>query len=130
MVKKRNTKSKQMILAILEQSKIAMSQDDILRDLDEKVDRVTVYRTLLAYEQEGLIHRIVDDAGKWYYAVCDSCNEEHHHDEHVHFKCNECGHIECLDAVVKQPVLPDGYQVKNVSSLVFGYCKLCTHHED
>ncbi|MEL6945659.1 MAG: transcriptional repressor, partial [Bacteroidota bacterium] len=47
----------------------------------KNMDRVTLYRTLLTFEQKGIIHQAVDGTGKIKYAICvDNCNEHQHYD--------------------------------------------------
>ncbi len=127
MAKKRNTKTKQMVRAILENSDKALSHEDIETALDGEMDRVTIYRILQGFEEEGLIHRITDEGGKWFYAMCHSCNEGHHHDNHIHFQCTECHTLSCLDIKINQPHLPNGYSIKEINYLISGCCPNCRH---
>ena len=127
MAKKRNTKTKQMVRAILENSDKALSHEDIETALEGQMDRVTIYRILQSFEEEGLTHRITDESGKWYYAMCQHCEEGHHHDNHIHFQCTECHSLSCLDITVSKPHLPTGYSIKEINYLISGCCPNCRH---
>ena len=92
----------------------------------EDYDRVTLYRTLNSFIEKGLLHRIPSDDGFASYGLCRSeCSDNVHHHDHVHYKCNICGHIECLPAYhVPKVELPD-YDVEEQNLIVNGVCKLC-----
>jgi Fur family transcriptional regulator, ferric uptake regulator len=107
----------------------ALSHSDIEKKAGEKFDRVTVYRTLQAFLEKGLIHSIPTADNSIRYALCkDNCSEGHHHDDHVHFVCNACGNTMCLDDV-NVPVirLPRGFVSEQVEMVVSGVCNSCNH---
>ncbi len=113
------------ILEKFHQANHALSFKDLETTLED-YDRVTLYRTLHSFIEKGLLHRIPSDDGFASFGLCSTeCNEEAHHHNHVHFKCNLCGHIECLsDYDVPEIVLP-GYEVKETNLIVNGVCKVC-----
>ncbi len=123
-MKKRNTPAKQAILTILQSSKTALSQEDIEQEIKGSMDRVTVYRVLNGFCEDGYIHRIVSDNGKSYYAICRGCAEKQHHHNHFHFRCLKCQKVECLPEEVNVPI-PTGYQLANVNCLLTGHCQQC-----
>lgn len=98
------------------------------RDLEDKFhdyDRVTLYRTLHSFTDHGVLHKIPDDSGFATYGVChETCDAEEHHHNHMHFKCNECGNIECLDEHLPHIDLP-GYKVEEANLIVNGICQTC-----
>ena len=71
-MKRRNTVAKEEIMNILKNSNEAFSQDVILKKLSISADRTTVYRILKSYTEQGLVHKIVADDGKQYFAWCNS----------------------------------------------------------
>src|SRR6266571_7562550 len=89
----------------------ALSHSDIEKKAGEKFDRVTVYRTLQAFLEKGLIHSIPTADNSIRYALCkDDCSGGHHRDDHVHFICNTCGNTMCLEDVMIPPIkLPGGF---------------------
>jgi Fur family ferric uptake transcriptional regulator len=97
-----------------------------LEDALPDYDRVTLYRTLHSFIEKGLLHRIPSDDGFASYGLCrDECNDASHHHDHVHFKCNVCGHIECLPAYHVPKVELPGYEVEEQNLIVNGVCKIC-----
>ncbi|WP_207433151.1 Fur family transcriptional regulator [Sabulibacter ruber] len=123
-MKRRNTPAQQAILAMLKSSPSALSQDMIEQQLKGEADRVTIYRVLNRFCEDGLTHRIVSDDGKSYFALCKKCEKHHHAHDHFHFRCVHCQKVECLEEEVKAS-LPAGYSALNVNCWVSGYCAEC-----
>lgn len=124
---RRNTPSKQLVFQLLEKSGSALSQDVLEKKVKGKMDRVTIYRVLNRFCEDGIAHKIVSEEGKFYYALCRSCTEDHHSHEHLHFRCLQCQKVECLTHNLR-PKLPDGYQALISNYWVSGYCKDCAKH--
>src|ERR1051325_5125144 len=122
------TGSRKKILNLFLAHSRALAHNDIERKTGEKFDRVTVYRTLQTFVQKGIIHTIPTADNSIRYALCKECEEGHHHDEHVHFVCTNCGRTICLDDVVSPKIeLPEGYVVQDVQVVINGICKDCNH---
>ncbi len=105
----------------------ALAHCDIEKKTGEKIDRVTVYRTLQTFVEKGIIHTIPTADNSIRYALCkDHCSEGHHHDHHVHFVCKQCGNTICLEETsIPDVQLPSGYQPTQVEVVVNGVCKDC-----
>ncbi|PHN03511.1 Fur family transcriptional regulator [Flavilitoribacter nigricans] len=124
-MKRRNTAAKQTILDILQASRsVPLSQEDIEQKVAGKMNRVTVYRVLNSFYEDGYIHKILADDGKYYFAICLNCREDDHHHDHFHFRCLNCQKVECLQEEVKVQ-LPGGYRQESVNCLITGYCPEC-----
>jgi Fur family ferric uptake transcriptional regulator len=123
---KRNTVSKQMILESLKKSQSAVSQETLQKELGNTVDRATIYRVLNSFCEEGIIHKILGDDGKFYFAICMNCSEKKHRHNHFHFKCMTCGKIECLPNEMEVQ-LPQGYQSVTFNGFISGYCSDCSN---
>ncbi|MDR1180930.1 MAG: hypothetical protein LBL13_02995, partial [Bacteroidales bacterium] len=67
---KRNTKTKEMVMNVLNDSTSALCHEDIEKNLSGKMDRVTIYRILQGFCNDGKVHKILGDNGKTYYALC------------------------------------------------------------
>lgn len=123
----RRTSSRSAILGLFQRSAQALSHADIERNLAAAYDRVTVYRTLKAFVDKGVLHKIPDDNGTPRYALCKAdCTNAGHRHEHVHFKCSKCGETNCIEGVAIPSVkLPEGYQPLEMSLLIQGICSRC-----
>jgi len=121
------TSGRKKILELFLQQEGALAHSDIERRAGEKFDRVTIYRTLQAFLEKGMIHSIPTSDNSIRYALCkDNCSEGHHHDDHVHFVCSACGNTMCLEGVSIPPIkLPKGFAAEQVEMLVSGVCKSC-----
>ena len=121
------TESRKQILELFYEKNSALEHNDIERITGEKFDRVTIYRTLQTFVEKGIIHTIPTADNSVRYALCkDKCTEGHHHDNHIHFICNQCSTTYCLEAVsVPEVRLPKGFQPQLIEVVVTGKCKDC-----
>src|SRR4051812_28583839 len=94
------TASRKKILELFLAHSGALAHSDIEKKTGEKFDRVTIYRTLQSFLDKGIIHSIPTADNSIRYALCkDNCSQGHHHDNHIHFLCNDCGNTICLDEI-------------------------------
>ncbi len=120
------TESRKKILNLFMNIPAALAHGDIERKAGEKFDRVTVYRTLQTFVEKGIIHTIPTTDNSVRYALCKDCTEGHHHDNHVHFICNQCGTTLCLDDVaVPEIKLPKGFSLNEIEVVAKGVCQDC-----
>ena len=121
------TASREKILHLFLEQTGALAHGDIEKKAGEKFDRVTVYRTLQTFVEKGIIHTIPTADNSIRYALCkDDCAEGHHHDQHIHFVCTDCGNTYCLDDIVTPEIkLPKGYSSSHIEVVVEGVCKNC-----
>lgn len=122
----RKTEMRTSVLQIFVETNHALSHQEIENNL-QNVDRVTLYRTLKSFDQKGIIHKVMDGSGVDKYALCEHhCDEGHHHDNHIHFSCNQCGFTYCVDnAEMPDIKLPSGYLVVETNILINGVCNNC-----
>lgn len=125
MINRRTTPTKEAVMAVLNATPKALSQDAIVQKIEIGIDRATIYRALNQFCEDGIIHKIVADDGKQYFAVCKKCDQEQLPDNHFHFRCTNCQTIECLPAVVNFS-LPEHYKVEKVNCVLIGVCKDCS----
>ncbi len=98
----------------------------------EELDRITLYRTLKAFEEKGIIHEAVDGTNHPKYALCeDHCTEHNHEDNHAHFHCTTCEKTTCLEHVPTPniPNVPQGYNISETNLILSGTCADCLVHE-
>jgi len=122
----RSTPSRQEILYLFLKKNYALSHGDIEKEINNALDRVTVYRTLKTFLDKGLVHKVLDDEGSLKYALCnEACSVAGHHHDHVHFKCTRCGQTNCLNIEVPTIKLPKGYKADEMNLLIQGICERC-----
>jgi Fur family ferric uptake transcriptional regulator len=122
-----STESRRKILTLFLTTDDALTHGDIEKEVGDKYDRVTIYRTLQTFEEKGIIHSIPTADNSIKYALCKECEEGHHHDDHVHFICTACEKTICLDDIVSPKIdLPEGYVAENVQVVIHGICKECS----
>lgn len=121
------TEGRKKILDLFFNSDGALSHGDIEKYTESAFDRVTVYRTLQTFVEKGIIHHIPTTDNSILYALCkENCEAGHHHDNHVHFVCDDCNKTICLDDVAVPNVkLPRGYLQKQTEVIVKGICDDC-----
>lgn len=121
------TGSRQKIMELFLASAGALSHADIEKSSGPGFDRVTIYRTLQSFVDSGIIHLIPTTDNSIKYALCkDDCESGHHHDNHVHFVCDECKQTTCLDEVVIPVIkLPKGFTSHQSEMMISGVCKDC-----
>ena len=124
-MKRRKTETKAAILEQLKQSKEALSHEMLQSALEGNIDRATIYRVLNRFHEDGIVHKVVGDDGKQYFAFCINCQEKEHHHHHFHFRCTACGKVECLSSEINIQ-LPKGYVSENFNGVISGLCSDCT----
>lgn len=124
----RKTPCRLAILKSFLNAEMALSHQNIEKLVGQEFDRVTIYRTLSSFEEKGILHKVPDMKGQAKYALSESNCEEHHHKEkHVHFKCQKCENVYCLSHIpLPNLILPQGYEVKEAEFLFTGTCEHCT----
>jgi Fur family ferric uptake transcriptional regulator len=97
-----------------------------LRETLPSLDRVTLYRTINTLLESGIIHKAMVDDQETYFALCSTgCSSHAHVHDHVHFKCDECAEVTCVEADNFPPIGIPGYQIANIKIEVSGLCKNC-----
>ncbi|WP_334125221.1 Fur family transcriptional regulator [Empedobacter brevis] len=122
----RNTIPKIKILNLIEDSNVALSHSEIQQSLENICDRVTIYRVLKRLLVEGFIHKISDIDGTVKYARCHGCMKKEHFHNHIHFSCEICNRVTCLEHIEPKFNLPPGYKIKNVNYIISGICTECS----
>ena len=90
-------------------------------------DRVTLFRILSIFEKKKLIHSIVLDNGKKFFSVCNhECRVANNHNhKHIHFVCNKCDDVTCLDIDNFPKLQVPNYIFNDISINVSGLCSNC-----
>lgn len=123
-MKRRNTATQEAVLSVLTNKRKAMSQDAIVQQLDVTADRATIYRILNRFCEDNIVHKIVADDGKQYFAVCVNCDQKVIPKHHFHFRCTNCETMECLPVQIEFKI-PKKYTVQHMNCVLVGVCKQC-----
>jgi len=124
----RNTVAKTSILQLLHHSSVALSHAEIQEKLDGLCDRVTIYRVLGRLIAENVVHKVINLDGAIKYAACHVCGvqeKKSHTHGHVHFCCERCNCITCLENVEPTFQLPENYRVNEMNFILSGVCPKC-----
>lgn len=123
----RNTTSKAAILKLITNSNVALSQIEIQKILNGLCDRVTIYRVLDRLVNEDLIHKIITHTGTIKYASCNHKLNVHQHSNHyhIHFNCEKCLAVTCLNDVEPVFNVPKNYIIKEMNFTLTGLCPSC-----
>ncbi|NAW51854.1 transcriptional repressor [Elizabethkingia argentiflava] len=126
---KRNTKSKQQVLEILKTEKGALCHEVFQDRLRDSVDRATIYRILNSFCDDGIVHRIISDEGKQYFALSQVCCAKEHRHHHFHFRCLKCKRVSCMPEELMID-FPKSYHVVQLNAFASGYCPNCVEKEE
>ena len=119
------TAMRELVLNALLEQNVAISLSDLEKKFN-RVDKVTLYRTLKTFEEKKLIHSIDDGTGAVKYALCKETCQCHPEELHVHFYCLKCQHTFCLtDIPIPSINLPVNFSIENVNMVVKGVCSNC-----
>ena len=123
----RNTTSKTAILDLIKRSPSALSHVEIQKILNGICDRVTIYRVLDRLIADDLIHKIATPDGTLKYAACRHlhCKTKPDMHQHIHFSCEKCLQVTCIDDANPVFELPKNYFVKDVNFTISGLCPDC-----
>ena len=96
-VRLRRTGPRLAVLAALLDAPKPRTADQIATKLgSSRPDRVTVYRTLEAFLEAGLVHKAFLDERTWHFELAHNCTESQCH---PHFTCTSCGDTSCLTEI-------------------------------
>lgn len=119
----RATPARIRVLQLLRSTPGALSHNQIEQALGESaLDRVTLYRVLDWLVESGLAHKSADASRVFRFSVA----AESEHTKHVHFRCDSCGKVFCLDQPPPAPpTMPDGFSLLRADFDLHGSCANC-----
>lgn len=113
-----------LVYDFLEQQEAAMSLTEIENNF-YKADRVTIYRTLKTFEENGIVHSIQENHTTKYILCDDGCNEKTHKDWHLHFYCKICKQTTCKEDFIIPPTTNQEYRIDEIKLFGKGICQNC-----
>ena len=100
-----------------------------LADLENKLspmDKASIFRVLDLFVEKEMIHVIDDGTRSFKYELCRSRTHHTFSDQHVHFCCNNCKRIFCLENVALPVIpVPDGFKTLSGNFILKGLCSKC-----
>jgi Fe2+ or Zn2+ uptake regulation protein len=119
----RVTKIRARVLGFLRRIHKPISHAEIMLAL-KSADKVTVYRTLAALADAGLVHRTFTGERTALYESADRCEK---HSCHPHFTCRECGMTKCLTSahVPLVKTAGKGFKLERQRVHIEGVCPSC-----
>ncbi len=125
----RLTRQRQILLELIDRSGQHLDAEklfELAKEIDPKLNRVTVYRTLKMLHETGLVDQLDlmhYDGGQHYY-------ETRTKQEHAHVICLRCGRVEeffgdPLQRLRRQVEAHFGFQVLLARTEIGGYCAHC-----
>lgn len=92
----------------------------------EKADHSTIYRTLMLFSDQGLLHRVADGTEHTKYGYCGNSCDCAPTPRHFHLRCNSCRLTYCLkNSRTEKVPLPAGVKAASVSVILEGACTDC-----
>ena len=120
----RATPARIRVLQLLRSAPTALTHNEIEAALGlPAIDRVTLYRVLDWLVDSGLAHKN-SDAHRVFRFSAAAAGE---HTTHIHFRCEHCCRIFCLDAAPPvAPLLPAGFELSRLDFDLRGRCATCS----
>ncbi|WP_107037341.1 Fur family transcriptional regulator [Brumimicrobium mesophilum] len=130
-LKKKNlrvTPFRKEVLDIFIRNDHAVSTQDIEDELKD-FDRITLYRTIKSFINNGVIHEIVMPGDVKKLALCDVvCNHDEglHEHNHIHFQCRQCQEVFCVEIDELPKIKVPGFIIEKQEIQAKGICGKCS----
>lgn len=140
----KSTASRLEVTSVLAQNNYPLTHQDLLKQLPDSFDRVTLYRVLDWLLQNKVIHRIAGEDRAWRFQLNASStsntnstlyskstalskNKMLNQHAHAHFQCGSCGKVFCLDDVHPKLTsnIPTDFTVDTIELNIKGKCANC-----
>lgn len=119
------TANRILIVELLAKMNCPVSMKEIEARL-QTIDKSNIFRALVLFKQQHLVHQIDDGSDAMRYELCRSKSKAIDSDLHAHFYCEQCKHTICLhDTPIQKVELPEGYSYHNINFMIKGYCAKC-----
>lgn len=120
----RPTAMRILVYTFLQKQKSARSLSDIEAGF-EKVDRVTLYRTIKTFEEKGVVHSVQENQNILYKLCDETCEENAHNDSHLHLYCKVCKETTCREEITIPNLSNSKFKIDEYQLFAKGVCEKC-----
>lgn len=120
----RPTANRLLVARCLSELKHPASMTEIEQTIDT-MDKSSVFRVLTLFVEHDIVHVIDDGSGSLKYELCRSRHGHSIDDMHVHFRCEVCGRVFCVDQPIPPIELPEGFTLLTSNFVGKGVCAEC-----
>ncbi len=121
----RPTANRIIVAGALAKAGMPMSLAELETEIDS-IDKSNIFRALVSFKDNHLVHAIEDGSNGVRYELCKSHDHDHDEDLHVHFHCEICGKTFCFEDIpVPKVDIPEGYQPISTNYIIKGICPSC-----
>lgn len=134
----KSTASRLAVITVLIKHNDPLTHQDIIKQLPDSFDRVTLYRVLDWLLKNNITHRIAGEDRAWHFQLNDGVKKTYsktatsqkglvNQHSHAHFHCNDCGKVVCLEDVHPElsKAMPADFEVDSVELNFKGKCGNC-----
>lgn len=119
------TANRIIVAKTLMHSSRPLSMTDI-ENRNLSMDKSSIFRTLMLFKENGMVHVIEDGSGAQKYELCTADHDLGEEDQHVHFFCEVCQKTFCMTEIkVPDVMLPDDFHVHSINYMIKGVCPNC-----
>jgi Fur family transcriptional regulator, ferric uptake regulator len=119
------TSTRLEVLSVISDYNKAIPFSEIRNALHD-FDRVTLYRTIHALMENGIIHKALKEENETFFAMCSkNCTTNNHNHQHIHFKCTSCEAVTCVQTVNSYNLSIPGHLIENFEIAATGVCVSC-----
>ena len=119
------TATRKALISLLLEFESALPYSQIQETLND-TDRITLYRTIQTLLDKGIIHKAFTNNEDTYYALCgNTCSNEEHQHDHIHFKCKVCNTVSCENVGNEIEITIPHFKIENININLSGICKEC-----
>jgi Fur family ferric uptake transcriptional regulator len=113
------------VLEWLNDKQKPVTLQELNRHFQTNINRITLYRILNDLAETGIVKMFYGQDGQKYIEEIPNKSSEHaHKDGHLHFQCNSCDTVFCLDDI-EVLNLPKGFNISPEQSILIGLCEKC-----
>lgn len=121
----RPTATRILILKEMFKYKNTFNLTDIEIAIDT-IDKSTIYRTIILFEEQHLLHSVQDGTGSIKYCICKQDHTCSLDELHAHFHCEICKQTFCIENEhIPLISLEEGFIAKSINYTIKGICPKC-----